>query len=116
MSEQGTLFVDPPKLTDRQSLALELIREHAPMSSDELGAYLHEDRMRRGGRGHAAVTTCGYCQQEGLNMGGRLRELGLVRFSRKAGGWYDAEQGIPQGRSTGTGETSLDPADSEIPF
>jgi hypothetical protein len=98
MSDQLALVgpATPPdlKLTRRQRFALEFIARR-PVSSEELGAALHEFRMLEGGRGHRAEGRCDWCQPEGASMGNRLRELGLVRFTRKLGVWYLQETGPP---------------------
>ena len=86
----------PPdlKLRPRQRFALEILFE-TPLSSEELGARLHERRQAEGGRGHLRHTRCDWCKPEGAGMGNRLRELGLVRFSRKLDLWYTLEKGMP---------------------
>lgn len=113
MSEQGQLFAPAPKLTERQEHALTLIGEHQPMESSHLGAYLHEWRQNHGGGGHGHESRCQFCRSEGQSMGHRLRQLGQVRYSRNEGGWI-----IPGFRveRPSSGATSLDPANSEIPF
>jgi len=108
MSDQLTLVGTPTppgmKLTERQRFALEFIA-HRPVSSEELGAALHEFRMLEGGRGHRAESRCDWCKPEGASMGGRLRSLGLVRFTRKLGVWYLLETGPPApDRGAQTGE------------
>lgn len=98
MSEQLALVgpSTPPdlKLTQRQRFALELIAQK-PLSSEGLGAALHEFRMLEGGRGHRAEDRCDWCKAEGAHMGDRLRRDGLVRFARHLAVWYLAEQGRP---------------------
>lgn len=87
----------PPclKLTPRQRFALEFISRR-PVSSEELGAALHEWTMREGkGRGHIAQMRCDFCQTTGAEMGNRLRREGLMRFARNLGVWYLVEQGRP---------------------
>lgn len=79
------------RLTARQELALAFIAKTGTVSSDELGAVLHEDRRARGGRGHDRDERCDYCATEGADMGRRLRELGLVTKRRGVdGGWCAA--------------------------
>ena len=98
MSDQLALVgpSTPPelKLTRRQRFALEFIHRR-PVSSEELGAALHEFRMMEGGRGHRAENRCDWCKPEGASMGSRLRTDGLVKFSRKLGVWYLREAGMP---------------------
>lgn len=88
MSEQTTLFgiTVPPevKLTERQWFALETIASARP-SSAKLGLELHR---RRGCSYCTGDRPCQYAAGEGAQMGSRLRELGLVRFSRKKDHWY----------------------------
>jgi hypothetical protein len=102
----------PPnlRLTRRQRFALEFIARR-PVSSDELGAALHEYRGT-----HAAQRTCHWCKPEGAGMGSRLRELGLVRFARNLGVWYLVEQGRPEAPAVVEVEGTYDPAAAEIPY
>lgn len=91
MTDQLELLSDTPvdptvRLTARQRLALEYIGHHQPVASDELGAFLHEERRARGGRGHSADERCDFCQQEGSQMGAALRLKGLVK-QRRGAGW-----------------------------
>lgn len=99
MTDQTNLLGDVPvdpnvKLTGRQRLALEHIAKFDRLASDELGAFLHEERRSRTGRGHDRDERCEYCGDEGSQMGAALRAKGLVRYSRGAGtgddsaGWY----------------------------
>lgn len=69
-------------LTPRQRVALAFVREHGPVTSDELGAVLHELRLHNGGRGHDRDGRCAYCREEGADMGGVLRGKGLVERRR----------------------------------
>lgn len=82
--------VAPPRdhhaLTDRQQRALEYVGKQQPVSSDELGAFLHEDRMRRGGKGHGRDERCEYCAGEGREMGEALKRHGRV-VRKKTIGW-----------------------------
>ena len=73
------------RLTPRQQLALATIAVRQPVSSDELGAILHHDRLERGLRGHGVDERCEYCAGEGREMGEALRARGLVRHRRDAG-------------------------------
>lgn len=83
----GDVALAPPdvKLTARQRIALEHIAAGQPVESDELGAFLHQDRMARGGRGHSVEERCDWCGREGRQMGDSLRRAGLVTFRRGAG-------------------------------
>lgn len=85
------------RLTQRQRYALEHIGAHAPVPSDELGALLHELRDTEARTHHLRDERCTFCKGEGAGMGGRLRDLGLVRF-RKGAGWY--VPGLPERRET----------------
>ena len=102
MSDQLALIglATPPdlKLTKRQRFALELIARK-PLSSEELGAALHEYRMQDGGRGHRAENRCRWCKAEGAHMGAALRRDGLVRFARALAVWYLEENGRPRASS-----------------
>lgn len=81
-------------LTDRQRLALDYIAANQPVSSDELGAVLHADRVARGGRGHVVDVRCTYCADEGSDMGRALKAKGLV-FRPRKGGWQLAGSANP---------------------
>lgn len=108
----GTGTPTPPdvRLTVRQRWALEIISEKEPIPSELLGAYLHELRAVEGtGNGHAHEDVCRFCRQEGEGMGRRLRDLGLVRYSRKRGGWALATTRVLP-------RVVVDPSLQEIPF
>lgn len=104
MSDQLDLTTGQPaladpdqRLTPRQRIALEYIGHHAPVGSDELGAFLHEDRRARGGRGHSSEERCDFCTGEGRQMGAALRQKGLVRHRNgDGGGWYLAGNEAPK--------------------
>lgn len=100
---------DPGALTDRQQLALEFIGKHQPVSSDELGAFLHEDRMSRGGKGHGRDERCDWCPGEGREMGEALRRRDCV-VRKKSVGWCLA--GFSPERS---GTSGYDPETSDFP-
>lgn len=98
---------DPDALTDRQQLGLEFIAQHQPVSSDELGAFLHQDRLERGLKGHGRDERCDFCTGEGREMGEALKRRGKV-IRKKTIGWvlpgYRAQPaggfehtGIPEG-------------------
>lgn len=75
--------LEPPiALTDRQSLALALIRERGPISSAELGARVRE---HRGGRPSGEQ----WDVSNGEALGGWLRARGLV-VKRRGLGWVVA--------------------------
>jgi hypothetical protein len=107
----------PPNLhlTRRQRFALEFIH-HRPVSSEELGAALHQYRKGEGGKGHDATERCDFCQVEGAGMGARLREFGLVRYARNLEVWYCVEDGRPGAEPARQPEGTYDPASQEIPF
>lgn len=98
-------------LTSRQALALQFISAHQPVSSDELGAVLHEDRMRRGGKGHGRDERCDWCQSEGAQMGNALRKRGFV-VQKRTVGW--ALEGYNY--NAAALDIGYDPKTSEIPF
>lgn len=101
---------DPDALTDRQQLALEFIAQHQPVSSDELGAVLHEDRRARGGRGHARDERCDWCQSEGSQMGQSLKARGKV-IRKKTIGWV-----LPDWRAEPAGDGDSAQDRDGIPF
>jgi hypothetical protein len=112
----GTGTPTPPgvALTRRQRFALEIVAEKEPISSERLGAYLHELRaVEESGNGHGHEDVCRFCRQEGRGMGERLRELDLVRYSTKAHGWRLATSDVR--RLLGPG-AAYDPDTAEIPF
>ena len=99
-------------LTHRQGLALRFIVEHGPVTSDELGAMLHDERRSRGGRGHDADERCEWCAEEGSQMGATLRAKELVRFRRgERGGWYAPKLGEPHGPA----DERHDPSTAPLP-
>lgn len=78
----------PPKLTDRQAEALRIIREHGPIASRELGAFVHEWRGR-----HGFGSPCEFCRKAGDELGRSLRKKGLARqrlrtVGARRAGWY----------------------------
>lgn len=87
----------PPdvKLTPRQRSALEHIAANQPLASDELGAYLHEIRRERGGKGHPRNSSCDWCKSEGAQMGKALRDKQLVKY-RLGEGWILADTDVKQ--------------------
>lgn len=78
-------------LTARQQHALETIARMQPITSDELGAYLHSYRRAHGGKGHAADERCEWCSSEGNDVGQALARRGLVNRKPTVGwclpGW-----------------------------
>lgn len=88
------------KLTIRQQAALAHIAERQPVSSDELGAFLHWRRMLEAGSGHGLDHRCGYCQSEGADMGKALKAKGFVRRTR-AGWVLDGYQALAAPSSQG---------------
>lgn len=69
-----------PMLTDRQALALGVIRERGPLMSDELGAYLCERRGK-----HARDEICAWCSPNGTEVAKALQRKGLVTKKRGEG-------------------------------
>lgn len=104
---------DPLGLTPRQRLALDYVAANGLVSSDELGAVLHEERMLRGGRGHDRDVRCDYCGDEGADMGRALERRELVRRRRAdnrrglEGGWH-----LPGWQPAGTSNEGARP---EVP-
>ena len=114
LSLDGTGTPTPPelRLTTRQRYALEIVSEREPISSERLGAYLHELRaLEEKGSGHDHESVCRFCRQEGRSMGDRLREFGLVAYSTKYHGWRLATSKLRR-----FANADYDPATSEIPF
>lgn len=116
MTDQLELLSDTPvdptvRLTARQRLALEYIGHHQPVASDELGAFLHEDRRARGGKGHGADERCDYCQQEGAQMGAALRLKGLVKRKRGVGWVVSGTSGPNPERPGRSGQQDGDTVD-----
>jgi len=90
LAETGVATPPELRLTRRQRFALEFIAQKA-CSSEDLGAALHEYRDA-----HSVTSGCQFCRPEGAAMGARLRQFGLVRWSRKLGVWYLVEVGMPK--------------------
>lgn len=112
----GTGVATPPelRLTRRQRFALEIVAEKEPVGEEELGAYLHELRaIEEKGSGHDHLSVCRFCRQEGRAMLVRLREFGLVRQSRKLGGWRLESSSVRELLKRGA---PYDPDEAEIPF
>ena len=107
----------PPdtRLTARQRLALEHIGRHGLVPSDELGAFLHDDRRQRGGRGHHRDERCDYCGDEGGQMGRALERKGLVQ-RRRANALRGLEGGWHLPGWTPTGDASNEGAKPEAPY
>jgi hypothetical protein len=82
MTEQLALIPAPPKLTDRQQFALELLERAGAegLSADEIGAAWCEQRGR-----HSALTRCTYCGRNGQGLANELKAKGLARYRRKKG-------------------------------
>lgn len=91
-------------LTDRQAFALTIVREHGPIRSELLGAYLCE----RTGR-HSHLDGCQWCTSNGKAVGEELHRKSLVVYVRREG-WALAGHG-KQARSSGM----LGP-DEELPY
>jgi hypothetical protein len=72
------------KLTPRQAFALRVIREHAPISSAELGSRLHEYAGK-----HSHDQICRWDQSNGVEVARALAVKCLVK--RKREGW------VPEG-------------------
>lgn len=111
MTDQLTLIdPEPPRLTERQQVALEHLGSNQPLTNDELGAFLHEARRAGGGSGHGREERCAYCAAEGGQMGRRLRELGYAAY-RRGHGWVVAGTPLPPAVARG----GYDPAVAPFP-
>jgi hypothetical protein len=78
------LFRLEPRLTSRQRLVLDCVRDSGPDGVDpaEIGAYLHAQRTAAG---HPAGERCNWCKQDGAAVL-RSKALGqLVKRRRKDG-------------------------------
>jgi hypothetical protein len=85
----GDVLVPPDvKLTERQRWALKEIKYAAPIDSVALGQTIHwlQDH-------HERDETCQWCKPTGNELGRALRNKGLVKYSRKLGGWTLANRG-----------------------
>lgn len=103
------------KLTRRQDVAYAYVRDHGPVTSDELGALLHELRMLAGHRGHDSDSRCEYCREEGADMGGVLLAKGLVERRRGAEGlltWRVADRTADSADRTASAQL---PDDAPLP-
>lgn len=67
-------------LTDRQAFALTIVRDHGPVRSELLGAWLCE----RTGR-HSHLDGCQWCVSNGRDVGESLHAKGLVVYVRREG-------------------------------
>lgn len=74
------------QLTERQSVALAAITAagYDGLHTDELGAAVHGWQGK-----HAADELCEFCPNVGMELGRRLRELGLVQQRRRKGAGGD---------------------------
>lgn len=84
-------------LTDRQAFALTIIRQHAPIRSEVIGAYLCE----RTGR-HSHLDVCEYDTGNGRDVAESLHRKSLVRYVRREG-WVlagHAKAGKPSSQLT----------------
>lgn len=70
----------PRPLTDRQEAALAFIAAAGDdgLSSDDLGAHVHQWNRDQGRRGHDSDTRCTWCGSTGKELGAALRARGLV--------------------------------------
>ena len=91
-----------PKLTERQELALTLIRELGPLTSTDLGWRLRELRGLR-------PTGAEFDQSSGREVGDALAAKNLVRY-RRGEGWV-----VVWGDRAGT-DDRYEPATAAIPF
>lgn len=92
----------PLNLTERQELALALIAERAPISSEALGAAVRE---ARGGR----VSGAEFDRSNGRALGEALYAKELVRYVRREG-W------VPASWKGGKASSGYDPRTAEVPY
>jgi hypothetical protein len=80
--EQPPLFPLEPRLTDRQRLVWEAIRNAGPdgLQPADAGALLHERKGK-----HLAEEHCPWCKQEGLDVLGSKPLKFLAKRKRGAG-------------------------------
>jgi hypothetical protein len=118
MTDQLNLGGDmptPPErpLTDRQQHALHIISQAGwqGITSDELGAHLHQYRQENGGKGHTTDHRCDWCSHEGQEAGKALHTRGLI-YRRERLHWTLIEH-----RDTKTGPTlsGYDPRTAPLP-
>jgi hypothetical protein len=64
------------ELTERQRQAFEYLRDEGPVSSEELGAFLHSIRERKR---HRPELRCDWCAQDGRQVILSLERRGLAR-------------------------------------
>lgn len=94
---------EPRPLTARQQFALDVLRRSPDgLTSDELGARWHEERMRLGERGHDRDVRCEFCAQTGNELGASLRSRGLVR--KRGNRYWQALDGVAAGPSIEPGD------------
>jgi hypothetical protein len=99
MTEQLELLAPaPPKLTERQQLALDHLEHAGPdgLAADHIGALLHQTKPA-GTRGHhTAETRCLYCGKTGREVLEALKAKGLARYRRARGdtpgAWVTSDQ------------------------
>lgn len=79
MSEQLALIEAPPKLTDRQQFALELVQRAGTdgVHAEEIGAAWHAHHGK-----HDADARCMYDGSNGKQVLNELKRKGLVRYRR----------------------------------
>ena len=110
----GTKQPSPRPLTPRQQHAIDTIRAAGPagLTSDELGAILHQYRRDNGGSGHHQDDRCDYCVSEGRQVGDSLRWHGRVyKRGNKAWTLVEHRNTKPERQVDG-----YDPRSAEIPF
>jgi hypothetical protein len=85
----GDVLVPPDvKLTARQRYALRYIAKKTLVDDIGLGAFVHSAQKK-----HYAGQPCEWCKDAGHELGRALRNKGLVKYSRKLGGWVLANRG-----------------------
>jgi hypothetical protein len=99
----GDVLIPPDvKLTERQRMALDFIETGQPVETTQFGALMHAYQAK-----HETYERCQWCKPTGNELGRALRNKGLVKYSRKLGGWVLATE---SGASK-TGSTSRGPGD-----
>lgn len=99
-----------PKLTPRQQLAYQYLRDHDGVTADEVGAWLHTHRDKKP---HSVDERCDYCARDGLSVLRSKALTPLVTYRRDACGHLYLPRD-PADRKQADGR--YDPATGVIPF
>lgn len=112
MSDQLALIEPPPKpLPDRQQYALEEIGRagHDGLSSDAIGALLHERRGK-----HHRDDRCRWCAKEGRQVALALDAKELVRYRGRLKVWQLRD--LPADARAATPHPAMLANDQPLPF